>query len=132
MAQVVALCSLLVVEEHHHGGDEVDDLAGGQQIHVGPAVTTPVPIAGQQGQGAERGEKRRNGGGRGGQGGARKYGRVDKAAFGLGPPTQTQFVPKSEEPSSLISPYRLRAEVCVSHPAPIPPPWQSAKKIPGD
>ena len=42
VAQEVALCALLVVEEDDDGGDEVDDLARGQQVHVGPAVSPPV------------------------------------------------------------------------------------------
>lgn len=44
VSQVVSLRALLVVEEDDHGGDEVDDLAGGQQVDVGPAVFAPVAV----------------------------------------------------------------------------------------
>lgn len=44
VSQVVSLRTLLVVEEDDHGGDEVDDLASGQQVDVGPAVFAPVAI----------------------------------------------------------------------------------------
>lgn len=44
VSQVVSLRALLVVEEDDHGGDEVDDLPGGQQVDVGPAVFAPVAV----------------------------------------------------------------------------------------
>lgn len=44
VSKVVSLRALLVVEEDDHGGDKVDDLAGGQQVDVGPAVFSPVAV----------------------------------------------------------------------------------------
>lgn len=44
VSQVVSLRALLVVEEDDHGGDEVDNLPGGQQVDVGPAVFAPVAV----------------------------------------------------------------------------------------
>lgn len=51
VSQVVSLRALLVVEEDDHGGDEVDDLASGQQVHVGPAVFAPVAVPSTASQG---------------------------------------------------------------------------------
>lgn len=44
VAQVVALLLLLGVVQHHHRGVEVDDLACGQQVKVGAAVTPTVAV----------------------------------------------------------------------------------------
>lgn len=47
VAQVMSLLLLLSVVQHYHRGIEVDDLSCGQEVEVGPAVTSTVAIPGQ-------------------------------------------------------------------------------------
>lgn len=44
MAEIVALLLLVDVVEDDDGGDEVDHLAGGQQVQVGAAVASSVAV----------------------------------------------------------------------------------------
>lgn len=48
VSQVVSLLLLLGVVEHHHRGVEVDDLSGGQEVEVGPAVPPTVAVSAQR------------------------------------------------------------------------------------
>ncbi len=49
MFAIVALCAIADVVKHNHTGNEVDSLARWKEIQVGPAVPSPVSIAGVTG-----------------------------------------------------------------------------------
>lgn len=47
VSQVMSLLLLLSIVEHHHRGIEIDNFSSGQEVEVGPAVTSTVAISGQ-------------------------------------------------------------------------------------
>lgn len=49
MFAIVALCAVVDVVKHNNTGDEVHCLARRKEVQVGPAVPSPVTIAGMTG-----------------------------------------------------------------------------------
>jgi len=44
VTQVMPLAVLLHIVQNNDRRDEVDDLAGGQQVQIAAAVATPIPV----------------------------------------------------------------------------------------